>query len=910
MELITRSRGTQIPLHAQRVFFCCDEKNNTQEREQIISDLLSMDAGMDCAVTYIKDSGEHIDTDELRNTMQEMQLLVLWVTVEMLQSINIENSPIALELAKELHLPILPILDSNGLYDIFNEKVGQLHCIIRLSNDSYRTDLKTQLEKYLASDELIEHIHANAFTASIFVAYRKKEVDKLKGFLQIFHNLAGFETISIFYDSFLTAGRNFSNEIKEAIEKSNVFAMMVTPLLASNDHNYVQEIEYPFAQKNNKQIVAVAVEETDKRLFAEVFPESGELVPMTSGKELRAAFCNAFNNALGNTLDNAFGNTLGNALSNILGNAPISEEIGDTQAYLLGMAYLKSIGVERDFFRAVRLLETAAEYCSFQGLNAANQLADIFENGSGTSINYKKALEWRIRAGDYCEKLLGKEHADTATTFNNTAVVYSRLNEYGKALELYEKALSIREKQFGKEHPITAATCHNIAELYGNLGKYKDALEWYGNALEIREKLLGREHLNTATTCHNIAGIYSHLGEHEYALRWCDRALSIREKLLGKEHPDTAATYHEIAFIFSRLGEYGKALEWYDKALAINEKVLGYEHPTTAAAYHNIAGIYYQAGEYGRSLEWYERALEINEKLLGKEHTSTAATYHNIAGIYTCLGEFDKALEWYGKALDICEKLLGEEHPSTATTCNNIAEVYSLQGEYGKALKWHERALVTNETILGEEHSDTITNYNNIAFMHSRLGEYHNALKWYEKALAITERALGREHSSVDVASAAVASTVASPSASVASAAAASSTATISSTSAFSAASSVASTDDDESSASFTAYSYKSATICSNIAGVYYHLSEYTNALEWYARALAIREKLSGKGHPGNAHICENIAEVYSRQGEYKKALAWYENALEIIEKVLSKEDPILITLENKIAAVKAAIST
>jgi tetratricopeptide (TPR) repeat protein len=67
---------------------------------------------------------------------------------------------------------------------------------------------------------------------------------------------------------------------------------------------------------------------------------------------------------------------------------------------------------------------------------------------------------------------------------------------------------------------------------------------------------------------------------------------------------------------------------------------------------------------------------------------------------------------------------------------------------------------------------------------------------------------------------------------------------------------------------------------------------QYKEALEWYMKALAIREKVLGTDHPCTASTYNNIAIVYYAQGEYEKALEWYNKALAIREKVLGQEHP------------------
>jgi len=89
-----------------------------------------------------------------------------------------------------------------------------------------------------------------------------------------------------------------------------------------------------------------------------------------------------------------------------------------------------------------------------------------------------------------------------------------------------------------------------------------------------------------------------------------------------------------------------------------------------------------------------------------------------------------------------------------------------------------------------------------------------------------------------------------------------------------------------------------------NIGVVYDNQSEYDNALEWYFKALAIYEKILGLEHPNTATSYNNIGMVYYRQGDYDNALQWYFKALPIREKVLGLEHPDTATSYNNIGMV------
>ncbi|MDE6889540.1 MAG: tetratricopeptide repeat protein, partial [Eubacterium sp.] len=337
---------------------------------------------------------------------------------------------------------------------------------------------------------------------------------------------------------------------------------------------------------------------------------------------------------------------------------------------------------------------------------------------------YKKAERLYEKSLRISERVLGEEHPDTATSYNNLAFVYESQGEYRKAEELYKKSLGIRERVLGKEHPSTAINYNNLAGVYMRQGKYRKAEELYEKSLRISERVLGEEHSFTGTSYNNLAEVYENQGEYRKAEELYEKSLRVRERVLGKEHPDTAESYNNLAGVYESQGEYGKAEELYEKSLRIRERVLGEEHPDTAASYNNLAGVYGSMGEYGKAEVLYEKSLRISERVLGKEHPSTATSYNNLAVVYMKQREYRKAEELCEKSLRIREQVLGKEHLSTAESYNNLAGVYESQGEYGKAEELYEKSLRVRERVLGKEHPSTATSYNNLAVVYTSQGKY------------------------------------------------------------------------------------------------------------------------------------------------------------------------------------------
>ena len=287
---------------------------------------------------------------------------------------------------------------------------------------------------------------------------------------------------------------------------------------------------------------------------------------------------------------------------------------------------------------------------------------------------YEKAITLNRTLLDLREKVLGEEHPDMATSFNNMGTIHHIQGNFERALEYYLKALAMREKVLGEEHPDTAGSYNNIGNIYTNQGDYEQALEFFFKSLAIREKVLGVAHPDTAQSYNNIGNIYAYRGDYKRALEYHCKALAIRGKVSGVAHPDMAASYNNIGLIYYYQSNYNEAVNYLLKGITIYEKILGEEHPETALSYNNLGICYEQQGNIVQALEYHKKALASRKITLGSEHPDTAQSYNNIGVIFCDQDDYQKALDYYYKALAIWEKVLGREHPNTRCCQENIEE--------------------------------------------------------------------------------------------------------------------------------------------------------------------------------------------------------------------------------------------
>jgi preprotein translocase subunit SecA/nephrocystin-3 len=131
---------------------------------------------------------------------------------------------------------------------------------------------------------------------------------------------------------------------------------------------------------------------------------------------------------------------------------------------------------------------------------------------------------------------------------------YGEMGDYKKELEYQLKALKIREKVLTPDHPDLATSYNNVGGSYGDLGNHKKELEHTLKALEIWEKVLPSDHPDLATSYSNLGCIYGKMGKWEQSIYYLRKSLVVYENKFPKHDKRTQVVRYLIQ-------EYQKQLQ-------------------------------------------------------------------------------------------------------------------------------------------------------------------------------------------------------------------------------------------------------------------------------------------------------------------------------------------------------------
>lgn len=350
-----RTRGNSSPQGKPKVYITGHPKDCKIYFESICDIILKLH---NCVVFYDEDSEKPEDEENFINDLDQMQMIVIMVTGRYVYHDTFAHE-VVFKHAMERHIPVLPILEETGIESDFNSKCGDIQYLAQDSRDitelSFEDKLKNFLDSIFVSDELAAKIRA-AFDAYVFLSYRKKDKRYALELMRLIHSNDFCWDIAIWYDEFLVPGENFNDAIYKAMEKSELFAMVVTPSLLEIP-NYVMSTEYPAAKDAGKKILPAVFVPTDSGMLKECYRDIPEPVP-SNDREVLAA-----------------------ALFKTLENVAVSKHNNDPQhLFFIGLAYLGGIDVEVDYERAVKLITQATE----QELpEAIKKLVSMYRGGEG-----------------------------------------------------------------------------------------------------------------------------------------------------------------------------------------------------------------------------------------------------------------------------------------------------------------------------------------------------------------------------------------------------------------------------------------------------------------------------------------------------------------------------------------------
>lgn len=404
------------------------------------------------------------------------------------------------------------------------------------------------------------------------------------------------------------------------------------------------------------------------------------------------------------------------------------------------MVFKYTLDLRRERRQAIRARDEATSVVEF--------LVNLFEvsdpgEARGKTITAREILS---RGAKEIELGLQQQPLIRSRMMETIGTVYRKLGLYSPAEPLLKGALNICEAHLSSQDVRLSESLLNLARLYDDQRKIKEAEELTLRSLKIREEALSPDHPDIAENLLLLGRLHLRNGKFEEGEELYRKALEIREKAYGSQHPDVAECLEalgEVNYIQSRFAE---AEPYYQQALEIRESVLGVDHPDLARTLNNLANLYIYLKMFDKAEVFYRRSLAIRENALGQIHPEVADSVGNIGVLFHNQGKFKEAETYYLQALDIRIQAVGENHPDVAANYDTLAQVYHNQRRYNEAATFYEKSLKIMENTLGKDHAELITTIHNLALLYMTMERHAEAEALHKRGLSICQKTWGLEH--------------------------------------------------------------------------------------------------------------------------------------------------------------------
>ena len=741
MKLACRTRGNTDPRGKSQVCFTAHPKDYELYLDLICSELLER---QNCAVYYETEDPSIFDENELHAVLDQMKLIVIPVTSRFLHEES-RARLVELPYALKNHIPVLPLIEEEGLYDDFNSICGDLQTLSRFQKGDallpYGEKLTRYLENVLIGDELAEKVRA-AFDAYVFLSYRKKDRASAQGLRELIHKNPMCRDIAVWYDEFLVPGEAFNNAIEDAMKKCSLFALAVTPSILE-DGNYVMTTEYPNALKMKKRVLPALLEKTDLKELNEKYP--GITDPVSP-----------------------------EAVSEILRKLALRKNDDPMHTFFIGLAYLGGIDVVTDHKLALELISSAAD----AGIpEAAQKLVSMYRNAQGVNRDYNEALRWQKKLADLRRKDYEKQ-ADLETETAFAAALWDlgdQLNELHRSEEAraaYEEMNHAAEEVSDYRHmTVSLIRLGTLCQAAGDISQARSYFESGLGKLNEFPETANADVFDVGSLFERMVDLC--ILEQDYPA--AETYIENLQKLAGKTKDDIYAKNAVLSSAYERLGDIAVAQKRFKDARPYFDKLLVFRKDQfaeneTYQSRRNLSVALNKVIENNLRLGVFDHVDEYENlsEQLAEKNVAEAGTHEAITDLsYTVMGraaiafnrnDLDTARRYYEKAAEIRTQMAGEngtaeEKAALAFTYLMLGEVCMKQRSHEDAKMYHGKNLKLREELCVISNSQE--NRSQLALANERMGILCQAegnvpetLKFYSKMIELRQ-ALAMELSTV-----------------------------------------------------------------------------------------------------------------------------------------------------------------
>lgn len=273
------------------------------------------------------------------------------------------------------------------------------------------------------------------------------------------------------------------------------------------------------------------------------------------------------------------------------------------------------------------------------------------------------------------------------------------------------------------------------------LGRFAQDERHFELAKSLAKKALsGRKEQTQILLCKQLyAEAIRDLGQVDEAEKMLTDILEACKSLAEPNHGLTFTTMLSLSDVYILQKRLKEAEELASQAIELGKSEYGVTDARTLAYMSHLAVIYAESEQFDKSEALNLYILEATRNTLGEEHEHVFITMERLVTVYREQKRFEEAYELQSKVVEKWKNLFGPDHKETFDALHDHAEVCEELKRHEEAEEIHLSVLRQRQALCGADHPDTFDSACQLGYMYYTQRRLANSERMYMTALQMSQ---------------------------------------------------------------------------------------------------------------------------------------------------------------------------
>lgn len=224
------------------------------------------------------------------------------------------------------------------------------------------------------------------------------------------------------------------------------------------------------------------------------------------------------------------------------------------------------------------------------------------------------------------------------------------------------------------------------------------------------------------------------MGKYTVANQYFEHILKTSGNQNDLEH---AETLEKMGLVALRQARFSEAERYYREAERLKEKLFGHDSAALVENWNYQSQVLVAKGDLDKAEQRLSFALKTVKSVVDENHIALRATLNNLGHLYRLKKDYKNSADYFNQSFAILESNLGPGHPDLSEPLLNLSQLYFALGKYDDGEFAVRRALGLKENVIYKGHPDLIPYIKTLAAIYYKKKNYEASEQYYKQLLSM-----------------------------------------------------------------------------------------------------------------------------------------------------------------------------